>query len=502
MKKISTETKVGLFALLILSILTYMTFRVSGTEWFRKGGYTLYVDFHNVAGLDERTRIKIAGVDAGIIDDITLKGSVAHVKLRIFPGIEIYRDAVASIKSTGLLGDKYLEIKPGTAGPPLKEGDTIKYVQEPVDIERVVKNLVDVTDSIIKLTENINDIFGAEETRTSLKETARNLSRITENLNKSIVVNDQKLRETLDGIKNLTASLQQLVNENREGITTSVTNISKAAETFRTEAPVLIERLNSMAEELRGLIQEGKPRLLSIVQKTDETLDNVKSITEKINRGEGTLGKLVTDESLYNSVNSAAKGVERTIAKIERFRTYLTFRGEYLSELSDGKGYFYLTLKPRPDKYYILGIVGDPIGRVTTTETITTRNGITTVEKEEEIEKRIEFTAQFAKRFDNTALRIGITENTFGVGADQFFLDDRLKLSADIWDFGNDEEGAKNPHLKIGIDYNIYNGLFISGGIDNILNSKWRGLFIGGGVTFEDEDFKYLFGTVPRIPTK
>ena len=500
--RISTETKVGLFALLVLSILTYMTFRVSGTEWLRKGGYSLYVDFHNVAGLDERTRIKIAGVDAGVVEDINLVGSVARVRMRIFPGIKIYRDAVASIKSTGLLGDKYLEIIPGRQGPALKEGDRISHVYEPVDIERAVQSLADVSNSIIRLTENINDVFGAEETKASLRRTAKNLSQITENLNRSIMVNDRKLRETLDGIRTLTASLQRLVNENSKGIRTTVANISSASERFNREMPQLIERLNSVAHELKELVQEGRPRILSIAQKTEETLDNVKTITERINRGEGTLGRLVTDESLYNSVNRAAKGVERTINRIERFRTYLTFKGEYLTEASDGKGYFYLTLKPRPDKYYILGIVGDPIGRVTTRETVVTRNGVTTVEKKEEIEKRIEFTAQFAKRFEDTALRIGITENTFGLGADQFFLEDRLKLSADIWDFSNDEEDAKNPHLKIGLDYNFYRGLFISAGVDNILNSKWRGLFIGGGVRFEDEDFKYLFGTVPRIPAK
>ncbi|NOX20261.1 MAG: outer membrane lipid asymmetry maintenance protein MlaD, partial [Nitrospirae bacterium] len=61
-KGISVEMKVGIFALLVLGILTYMTFKVSGREWFRKEGYHVYVFFSNTAGLDERSKVKIAGV--------------------------------------------------------------------------------------------------------------------------------------------------------------------------------------------------------------------------------------------------------------------------------------------------------------------------------------------------------------------------------------------------------------------------------------------------------
>ena len=86
------------------------------------------------------------------------------------------------------------------------------------------------------------------------------------------------------------------------------------------------------------------------------------------------------------------------------------------------------------------------------------------------------------KRFDDLALRIGLIENTFGVGADYFFLDDKGRIAADAWDFSNDEEGAKNPHLKVGVDYYVFKNLFLSAGADNILNSRWRGAYAGAGI--------------------
>ena len=90
-------------------------------------------------------------------------------------------------------------------------------------------------------------------------------------------------------------------------------------------------------------------------------------------------------------------------------------------------------------------------------------------------------------------------ETTFGFGADYFFNDDKGRLKVDMWDFGEDETGADASHLKIGIDYTVFKYLFVSGGIDNLLNSNRRGIYVGGGLKFEDEDFKYLFGKSPDI---
>jgi phospholipid/cholesterol/gamma-HCH transport system substrate-binding protein len=165
----------------------------------------------------------------------------------------------------------------------------------------------------------------------------------------------------------------------------------------------------------------------------------------------------------------------------------------------DAVGYFRVTLQPSKDKYYILGVVGDPIATSRTKETTTSPPGTTVTEVK--VKKEIKFDAQFAKRFGDAALRIGVTHNTFGVGGDYFFNDDKGKVVVDAWDFSKDEDGAVNPHLKAGVDYFLFRNVFISAGGDNLLNKKWRGAYVGAGLRFEDEDFKYLLGTVPRLPS-
>ncbi|VAX34145.1 hypothetical protein MNBD_NITROSPIRAE03-775 [hydrothermal vent metagenome] len=494
----STELKVGIFALIVLAVLSYMTFKVSGKEWLHKEGYTVYVYFSNVAGLDEKTKIKVAGVDAGVIEKIALERSRVKLSLRIYPEIRLYRDAVASIKTSGLLGDKYLEIKPGTEKIELKEGEIIQRVHEPMDIDDMLYKVAGISDSFQTLAKNINDIFGTEDTKKALKETAANLAKLTKNLNTAVTANDRRLKETLEGINTLTVSINKLVEDNSSKITDTISNLKDLS----AEAPEMVKELKDASKELKSLLKENRPKIASLMEKTDKTMSAVQKVAEKIEKGEGTIGKLVTDERLYESVTKAASGIENTIARVERFKTFMTFKGEYLTRTGDGKGYFDLTLKPRPDKYYILGVVDDPLGSVTTIKTVTSVGGVTTVEQEDVIERKVEFTAQIAKRFKDAVLRIGLMENTVGLGADQFFMNDRLKVSADIWDFDNEEEGAGRPHLKLSMDYYLFRNLFVSAGVDNLLNSRWRGVYFGGGIKFEDEDLKYLFGSLPSVSVR
>jgi len=500
MKKVSLELKVGIFAIIVLVILSFMTFRIGGFEWIKKRtGYIVYVDFKNIAGLDAKTKVKIAGVDAGVIERITLSDGRARLVLRMYPEVRLYSDASAAIKATGLLGDKFLAIDIGSKEPVLREGDTIKNVREVVDIDDMARNLSEVSANINKLAMTLNESLGSEEAKRSLKEAIVNLEKITSGINTAVSSNDRKIRDVLDNIKELTASINELVKDNRDSLKTAMNNFRDFSGSLKEDGPSLISNLNKATKELKAMVEENRSSI-------KETVDSVKNITARIDSGEGTLGKLVKDEKLYQSLNKAAEGVNRTISSIERFRTFITFQGEYLSKPKDGKGYFYVTLQPRPEKYYILGVVSDPIGKVKTTETTTSVNGVTTIEKKEEVEKKIEFTAQIARRlvesdtFKDTVLRAGVTENTFGIGVDQFFLKDRLKVSVDAWDFGRDEANARNPHVKVGADYFLFKHLFISGGIDNIFNKKYRGAYLGGGVRFEDEDFRYIFGTVPKIP--
>ncbi len=478
----SAEFKVGLFTLIVLLILAFFTFRIGGFEWiYKKKEYTLYVYFKNISNLDDKSLVRIAGVSVGKVKKIELSDGMAKVTLGIHEGVNVPEDSIANIRSTGLLGDRYLEIKPGKGGTYLKDGDTIKNVEEMADIDDMLRKLSSVSENVNKLVSSANEVFGSEESKKALKESIANLRDITANLKEVITRNDKRLENLMAKLEKLADSLKAMVDENREPLKNAI-----------AKAPEVMENLKNTTTEIKNMIEENRANLKA-------TTEQLSKITSDIQEGKGSLGKLMKDERLYESLNKAAEGVNKTMNRIEKFRTFITFQGDYLFEPKDTKGYFNVTLQPSPEKYYILGIVSDPIGKVSTKETITTTNGTTTITREEEIEKKIEFTAQFGRRFKDTALRFGLTESTFGVGIDQFFMKDKLRLSFDAWDFGGDEAQAKAPHVRAGAEYFIFKNFFLTAGYDNIFNSRWRGPFIGGGIRFEDEDFKYLFGTMPKI---
>jgi len=482
MKELSTELKVGAFALIVMAVLTFMTFKVGGLDWAKKKGYAVHIVFRSTAGLDEKTRVKIAGVDAGIVESIGLNEGRARVTLRIDPGVRIYRNAQASIRSAGLLGDKYLDIRIGSAeAGQLKDGDTITDVMEVADMDDLARNLINVSQSFTRLTESLNDVLGGDEAKKSLSETIVNLREVSSTLNRTITLNDQKLRTVLDNIGTLTASLNVIVDRNKDPFTASITNMKDFSSSLKNTGPELIENLNKASRDLKAILEENRPGIRS-------TVDSLDKIALQVEKGEGTLGKLVKDDQLYDSVNKTAAGLNKTLSAVERFRAYITFQAEYLTREKDGKGSFDVTLRPASDNFYVLGVVGGTPRTSTVTETTKTPPGKTT--REEELSNKLRFNAQFGKRFDNAAIRLGLFENTFGAGGDYFFNNDKGKITVDVWDVQKNEENAKTVHVKAGASYFLFKNLFLSAGGDNLLSKRFRGAYVGMGVRFDEENFK------------
>ena len=116
MFSISTEAKVGLFVLVAFIILGYMSFRVGEHGFGLKKGYLVNVVFDNATGLARDASVQIAGVEVGRVEEISLRNGKALVTMRMLPSVKLEKDVEAKIKSYGILGDKYVDIVPGTEG--------------------------------------------------------------------------------------------------------------------------------------------------------------------------------------------------------------------------------------------------------------------------------------------------------------------------------------------------------------------------------------------------
>ena len=141
MKQSSVELGVGLFVLLGILCVGYLTIRLGEVEVLRYDYYFLNARFTSVTGLKVGAQVEIAGVQVGQVDGIALdyKEHVALVRLKIKAGIQLSDDAIASVQTAGLLGDKYIQLSQGGSDQILKPGDRIVETEPALNIESLIR---------------------------------------------------------------------------------------------------------------------------------------------------------------------------------------------------------------------------------------------------------------------------------------------------------------------------------------------------------------------------
>jgi phospholipid/cholesterol/gamma-HCH transport system substrate-binding protein len=140
MRKDSVELGVGIFVLIGILCVGYLTVRLGKMQILGDNYYTLSARFQSVTGLKTGSQVEIAGVQVGQVDSIALdpKEMVAIIQLKIRKDVQLTDDVIASVKTAGLIGDKYIKLSPGGAGNVLKPGDMITETESALDIESLI----------------------------------------------------------------------------------------------------------------------------------------------------------------------------------------------------------------------------------------------------------------------------------------------------------------------------------------------------------------------------
>lgn len=142
MRRVDLEVVVGIFLLMGIFALGYISVRLGKMEVFGLGGYVIYADFPTVGGLKEGAAVEIAGVGVGRVQDIALVNYRARITLLINNGIELQEDTIASVKTKGLIGEKYVQLSPGGSDEIIAPGDKIREVEPPLDLEEMIGSLI------------------------------------------------------------------------------------------------------------------------------------------------------------------------------------------------------------------------------------------------------------------------------------------------------------------------------------------------------------------------
>lgn len=437
----AAKLKVGLLVFVALAILAYLTMEVSNMSLTPGRTYTLYTVLENAEGITKKTPVQVAGIPVGAVSSIELVGNrQARLGIKIKQSVVVTEDMSIQVRSRGVLGDVYLELVPGEReGPPLKNKSTLPRVGRSADYQDIVSNASQISEDLKEITGALKEYTVSEQSRVA---------------------------QTLKNMEVLTANLAEFSTQNAANMN------------------AIVENLAALSGDLRRISHESGADV-------EEALSRIAAITKRVDEGEGTVGRLLNDEATIDKANRVLDNLEDITRTYFSFKTELGYHLEYLGRAGTAKNYINLKFRPRPDKFFLFGVVHNPNPPGSSsfeTEIFETDGLTTTVEKETVSFDKIRFNAQLGKTFSDITVRGGLIESTGGVGVD--YTKGPVIVRTEAYNFG---EG--NVHLKAFTELNVTNSLFLLGGVDDI-TSRDSGVdyFFGAGLRFTDEDINSLFG--------
>jgi phospholipid/cholesterol/gamma-HCH transport system substrate-binding protein len=454
----------------------------------------VWARFKDAAALFQKSRVQTAGIPVGQIEKRELDPDmpVARVTIRMMPNIKIYENAVVSKKSASLLGEYYLEIDPGSPEGVvdgvkrpmrlLKNGDQLVNVHEPTSVGDL---MTDVGDLMPILHDILTDVKHL---------TSGPIASAAENANKLIADNSAILQSILTRVDDIAGNIQHVTNAEREDVQTSIRNVRDITESIKTLVGTSQGEVSQTGEAVRSSLD----KLKATVDNLDKSLKNVEAITGRMEKGEGTVGHILTDDTIARNIETITDDAGGFIRGITKLQTIVGLRTEYNFLSGQPKEYLAVQLVPRPDKFYLIEIVNDPRGLRENTLTYTESMGKTAVAQTTTYsQNKLKFTLQFGKTYAGIITgRFGLKESTGGVGLDLHLLDDRLMLSVDFFDTLFNTYPRLQGRASVAV---VGHTLYIVGGVDDILNRRAKlstsggfDFFLGGQLVFNDEDLKSL----------
>jgi len=277
--KLSDEAKIGIAvvgaALVLFSGIVFLRgVDLRGTE------YSLTILYHNVNGLQEGSVISVAGLTIGSVESMKLAGTAIAVNASVQTKLRLSKDSKATIKSASIMGGKFIEITPGVQTAMLQNGDTLVGTYE-ADLSELTATLAPITSNMLGLLENVNTTFD-EKTRARIQNIIADVNRSTTELEKIIHSEGRHLGSAISNFETFTTSLSR----------------------FAVDLDTITRSQHANLDSSMVNIRRATYNLDRASVEFQTTTQSLNVVLGKMRDGEGTLGRLVHDEQLYNNLDS------------------------------------------------------------------------------------------------------------------------------------------------------------------------------------------------------
>jgi phospholipid/cholesterol/gamma-HCH transport system substrate-binding protein len=291
--KISNEVKVGIAVIVTIAGFIWGLNYLKGTDLFASTN-KYYVVYSDINGIVKTNPVIMNGFKIGKVDNIVYtadKSGKLIVTLKIDADIFVPRSSSAVIVSSDLLGSKAIELEFGEGSAPAKNGDTLMgnvesgLTEQIKPLKNKAEGLVTSLDSLsLALSQLLND-----NSRNSLNKTFTNLERISSGLDQLVNADNSRLRSLISNADGVAANL----NNNKGNINEILGNV------------------NSLSDSLNKL------QLNATVERLNKAITELNSVLTKIDNGQGSLGKLVNNDSLYMNLNNASANLDKLLIDLK-----------------------------------------------------------------------------------------------------------------------------------------------------------------------------------------
>jgi phospholipid/cholesterol/gamma-HCH transport system substrate-binding protein len=282
--KLSNEVKLGMAIFAAVIVFVGGIIYLRGVD-FQKREYTLTILYNNVNGLQEGNPITIAGLAVGKVEEMKLIGTAIAVKVQIQNKVQFPVDSKAYIKSSSLMGGKLIAITPGIESGVLHNSDTLTGSYE-ADLTELTSTLAPISSNVLGILERVNSTFD-EKTRHNIQGILADVNRSSSELERIIHDEGQRLDFAIGNFALFSSNLSRFA-----------INLDSIALSQRTNLDTSMATIRIVTYNL----QQASQNLKSTTQSLDVVLG-------KIEKGHGTLGKLIHEEKLYNDIDSLASNL-------------------------------------------------------------------------------------------------------------------------------------------------------------------------------------------------
>lgn len=486
-----SEFKVGLFTILASMVLGYMFFVLSPDSFRSDGQVEYYSNVRDAAGVVKNSHVKTNGVTVGKVKNVLLQANQTRLEILVDKYVKVPKTSRLAIKEKGLLGDVFVEIIRGDDnGDYVEPKGLIVESDDQINISNLIAIAGSIGKDIKRVTATIADVLGTEQGKKDFAQ----------------IIEDTKL---------LISNTKELIMENRANVKDIVVNAQVATRNIRAISQTVNEILGSEnKEKLENIIASFS----NTMQDVEATAKNFRLVSDKVEKGEGTLGKLINKDDALNELEAAIKDVREILAPATRLQVKVDYHGEIRKD-SDAQHFFNAYLQTRPDKFYLIGITDvNETTKETTVEPLNTpddeiskdpnvqKSGVQRTRERIVENKRIRFNLQFGKRWHNLQMRFGLFETTGGLASDYYLFKDKMKFTLEAFDWNQKSYVRKTAHVKTYLTVLFSDHIYGIIGANDL--TRYQSLttkqgqpdyFIGAGLSFIDDDIKSLFGTAALL---